>query len=147
MHGDHVSEVFLVDDNPADLDLLSEVIGRKCRSRITTAKDGEQALMLLRGSQHAHAARLPDMIVLDLNLPRKNGWAVLAEVKTDPVLKHIPVLVFTTSEAQHDINAAYELGANCYVSKPGNLKDFIAVVEALEEFWFSSAHLPRRVPA
>src|SRR5581483_2511927 len=111
--------------------------------RISTAPDGEQAIAVLR-DQAAHEDNMPGLVVLDLNLPRKDGRAVLAEVKQDPLLKRIPVLVFTTSNAHHDIERAYELGANGYVSKPGNLNDFIAVVQSLEEFWLSSAHLPRR---
>lgn len=146
MDTSQVIEVLLVDDNPADLDLFTEVLAEKPLCHISTAQDGEQALGLLYTDAEAPAAILPDLIVLDLNLPRKDGRAVLADVKSNPTLRTIPVLVFTTSEARHDIERAYELGANCYVSKPGNLNDFIAVVKSIEDFWLSSAHLPRRIP-
>jgi chemotaxis family two-component system response regulator Rcp1 len=145
MEVNELTQVLLVDDNPADLDLMKEVLGHHRRCHITTAQDGEQALLRLRAASQASGHPLPGLVMLDLNLPRKDGRAVLAELKTDPMLKSIAVVVFTTSQARHDIENAYRLGANCYVSKPGNLKDFIAVVKSLEEFWLSSAHLPRRV--
>ncbi len=136
-------QVLLIDDNPADLDLMREVLGRRADCRISIANDGEQALVFLRKNHQPGSTTAPDLVVLDLNLPGKDGRAVLAEVKADPELKCIPVVVFTTSQSQHDIGRAYELGANCYVSKPGNLKDFMEVVESLEKFWLSSAHLPQ----
>jgi CheY-like chemotaxis protein len=82
-------------------------------------------------------------VILDLSLPGKDGRAVLAEVKSDPVLRKIPITIFSTSEAKQDIFRSYELGANCYVSKPGNLRDFISAVTSISEFWFGLAHLPR----
>ena len=136
-------EILLVDDNPADADLTRLVLsrcGRPCR--ISTVSDGEQALAFLRrGGGHTHAAR-PSLVVLDLNLPRKDGRAVLDEIKLSPELRRIPVVVFSTSRSGQDIARCYELGANCYVSKPGNLDDFFAAVKSIEEFWFGSASLP-----
>src|SRR5690348_15739810 len=115
MEASEIRHVLLVDDNPADLDLMKEILGKRRRCRISTAPDGEQAIAVLR--DQAHEDNMPGLVVLDLNLPRKDGRAVLAEVKQDPLLKRIPVLVFTTSNAHHDIERAYELGANGYVSK------------------------------
>ena len=85
----------------------------------------------------------PDLVILDLNLPRKDGRAVLAEAKADTSLRTIPVVVFSTSRSMLDITRSYDLGANCYVSKPGNLKDYFSAVQSIEEFWFGSASLPR----
>jgi chemotaxis family two-component system response regulator Rcp1 len=143
MNPSREKKVLLVDDNPADLDLIREVLGRRTDCRISIAHDGEQALVFLRESKQPGSTTAPALVVLDLNLPGKDGRAVLAEVKADAQLRRIPVVVFTTSQSQHDIGRAYELGANCYVSKPGNLKDFMEVVESLEEFWLSSARLPQ----
>ena len=91
--------------------------------------------------QYAAAPR-PDIIVLDLNLPRKDGREVLAEVRSDPALARIPVVVFTTSQAAADVNRSYELGANCYLRKPGNLPDFVALVQSMADFWLGFASLP-----
>jgi CheY-like chemotaxis protein len=140
-----VIEVLMVDDNPADVDLMQDVLGEGQRWRVTTAQDGEQALALLNAGKKE--CRSPDLVMLDLNMPRKDGRAVLAEIKSDPDLRRIPVLVFTTSQAAHDIDRAYESGANCYVSKPGNLKEFTAALKSIEDFWLVAAQLPRRVPA
>lgn len=85
---------------------------------------------------------IPDFVILDLSLPGKDGRAVLAEVRADPVLRKIPIVIFSTSQAPQDIMCSYDLGANCYVSKPGNLRDFIAAVTSIGEFWFGLAHLP-----
>jgi two-component system, chemotaxis family, response regulator Rcp1 len=138
------TEVLLVDDNPADTDLTTEVLARNgCPSHINTVTDGVQAIAFLRREgKYAHAT-VPDIVILDLNLPGKDGRAVLAEVKADPVLRKIPIAIFSTSEARQDIMRSYELGANCYVSKPGNLRDFISAVTSIGEFWFGLARLPR----
>ena len=119
-----MTEILLVDDNPADTDLTSDVMARNgYPSRIHTVVDGVEALTFLRHEgKYANALR-PDLVILDLNLPKKDGHAVLAEVKADPVLRKIPIVVFSTSEAPQDIVRSYELGANCYVSKPGNLNE------------------------
>ena len=136
-------EILLVDDNPADSDLTWLVLARSTRqNHISAVYDGEQAMAFLqRTGKHANAVR-PQLVVLDLNLPRKDGRAVLDEVKADPELRKIPVVIFTTSRSGRDIARCYELGANCYVSKPGNLDDFRSVVRSIEDFWFGSASLP-----
>jgi chemotaxis family two-component system response regulator Rcp1 len=138
------TEILLVDDNPADTDLTSEVLARNgCTTNIHAVIDGVEAIAFLRREGKYANAILPDFVMLDLNLPKKDGRAVLTEVKADPILRKIPVAIFSTSEAPHDIVHSYELGANCYVSKPGNLRDFISAVTAIGEFWLRLAHLPR----
>ena len=136
-------EILLVDDNPADSDLTWMVLARSTRqNHISAVYDGEQAMAFLhRSGKHSNAVR-PQLVVLDLNLPRKDGRTVLDEVKADPELRKIPVVIFTTSRSGRDIARCYELGANCYVSKPGNLDDFRSVVRSIEDFWFGSASLP-----
>ena len=138
------TEVLLVDDNPADTDLTSEVLARNgCPSHIRSVMNGVEAIAVLRREGKYANTLLPDFVILDLSLPGKDGRAVLAEVKADPVLRKIPIAIFSTSEARQDIVRSYELGANCYVSKPGNLRDFISAVTSIGEFWFGSARLPR----
>jgi chemotaxis family two-component system response regulator Rcp1 len=138
------TEVLLVDDNPADTDLTSEVLARNgCPSHIHAVINGVEAIAFLRRhGKYANVPR-PDFVILDLSLPGKDGRAVLAEVKADPSLRQIPIAIFSTSEARQDILRSYELGANCYVSKPGNLRDFISAVTSIGEFWFGFVHLPR----
>ncbi len=138
------TEILLVDDNPADTELTSEVLARNgCPSHIHAVPNGVEAIAFLRREGKYANAALPDFVILDLNLPKKDGRAVLAEVKADPVLGKIPIAIFSTSEARQDIVRSYELGANCYVSKPGNLRDFISAVTSIGEFWFGLARLPR----
>ena len=131
-----VPEILLVDDNPADAGLTREVLGTSERqSHVSTVMDGEEALDFLhRVGKHSDARR-PDLLILDLNLPRKDGRAVLAEVKADPELNEIPVVIFTTSHSARDIARCYELGANSFVSKPGNMADFFSAVRSIENFW------------
>jgi two-component system, chemotaxis family, response regulator Rcp1 len=139
------AEVLLVDDNPADLDLTREMLSRSKRPfHVSSVEDGEQAMSFLRGQGKYNEAPRPDIIVLDLNLPRKDGREVLSEIRADPKLARIPVVVFTTSQASSDINRSYELGANCYLRKPGNLADFRAVVQSMVDFWLSFASLPHK---
>jgi chemotaxis family two-component system response regulator Rcp1 len=137
-------QVLLVDDNPADVGLTREaLVGGRHQSCVSNVEDGEAAMAFLhRTGRYANAAR-PDLVILDLNLPKKDGRAVLAEVKAESDLSTIPVVVFSTSQAMLDIERSYELGANCYVSKPGNLEGYFRAVQAIEEFWFGSASLPR----
>ncbi len=138
-------QVLFVDDSPADVGLACEALaeGRQ-RSEIINVIDGEEAMAYLhRVGQYANAVR-PDLVILDLNLPKKDGRAVLTEAKGDRELRSIPIVVFSTSRAMSDIARSYDLGANCYVSKPGNLKDYFLAVQAIEEFWFGSASLPRK---
>ena len=137
-------EILLVDDNPADTDLIAEVWARNGRPGNNHAiTDGVEAIAFLRREQKYAHALVPDFVILDLNLPKKDGRAVLAEVKTDTFLRKIPIAIFSTSEAQQDIVRSYELGANCYVSKPGNLQGFISAVTLIGDFWFGLARLPR----
>jgi two-component system, chemotaxis family, response regulator Rcp1 len=137
-------DILLVDDNFADTDLTREVLAHNRHPhRVQAVADGVEAIAFLRREGKHANARLPDFVILDLSLPKKDGFAVLAEIKADPVLRRIPVAIFSTSEARQDILRSYELGANCYVRKPGNLPDFTLAVASLGEFWFGSAHLPR----
>jgi chemotaxis family two-component system response regulator Rcp1 len=137
--------VLLVDDNPADVDLVREALQEKAhRIQIDSVGDGEEALSFLkRRGVYAEKPR-PDLVILDLNLPKKDGRAVLAELKSDSGLRGIPVVIFSTSRLSQDIARSYELGANCYVNKPGNLNDFFTAVKAIEEFWFGLISLPQR---
>lgn len=135
----------LVDDNPGDIDLTSEVLGKsKWNFHVSAVNDGEEAISFLRRRGKYGQAPSPDLIVLDLNLPRKDGRSVLAEVKADPELAKIPVMIFTTSHASSDITRCYELGANCYLWKPGNLADFVASVQSMADFWLGFASLPHK---
>ena len=138
-------QVLLVDDNPADVVLAREALaGRRHQSCISHVADGEEAMAFLRhAGPYANAVR-PDLVILDLNLPKKDGRGVLADAKADTNLRTIPIVVFSTSRSMLDITRSYDLGANCYVSKPGNLDDYFLAVQAIEEFWFGSASLPRK---
>lgn len=139
------AEVLLVDDNPADTDLISEVLSRSgCPNHIQSVSNGVEAITFLRREGKYANAAIPDFVLLDLSLPGKDGRAVLAEAKGDQLLRKIPIAIFSTSEAPQDILRSYELGANCYVTKPGNLRDFISAVTSIGEFWFGVAHLPRK---
>ena len=134
-----------MDDNPADIDLTRAVLtGCRQHFHVTSVNDGVEALALLRREGDYRQTALPDLLVLDLNLPRKDGRAVLKEVKTDRELSKIPVVVFTTSHASNDITRSYELGANCYLRKPGNLADYRAVVQSMADFWLGFASLPQK---
>ena len=137
-------EVLLVEDNPGDVRLTQEALkDGRVMVNLTVASDGVEALDILnRRSGHEKAAR-PDLILLDLNLPRKNGREVLEEIKADEDLKRIPVIVMTTSKAEQDIHKVYNLNANCYVTKPVDLDEFLNVVRSIEDFWLTIVTLPR----
>jgi two-component system, chemotaxis family, response regulator Rcp1 len=138
-------EILMVDDNPADIDLTSEVLAQgKNHFHVNAVNDGEEAISFLQRQGKYARAPLPDLVVLDLNLPRKNGCEVLASIKADPSLAKIPVVIFTTSQSNSDITRSYKLGANCYLKKPGNLPEFVAVVQSMAEFWLGFASLPQR---
>ncbi len=140
-----VPEVLLVDDNPADIDLMSEVLSKSKRHfHMNFVNDGEQAISFLRRQREYADAPIPDLVVLDLNLPCRDGRQVLADIKSDPKLARIPVVIFTTSEAASDIGSSYQLGANCYLRKPGNLADFTEVVQCMADFWLGFATLPQK---
>ena len=136
-------EILLVEDNPGDVRLTIEALKEgKVRNHLSVARDGVEALAFLRRQgPHAGAVR-PDLILLDLNLPRKDGREVLAEIKEDAVLRRIPVVVLTTSKAEEDILRTYDLHANCYINKPVDLEQFISVVRSIDDFWLSVVRLP-----
>ncbi len=136
-------EVLLVEDNPGDVRLTREALKEgKIRNNLHVARDGVEALAFLRRQgEHAGAPR-PDLILLDLNLPRKDGREVLTEIKDDASLRQIPVVILTSSQAEEDILRAYDLHANCYISKPVDLDQFINVVRSIEDFWFTVVKLP-----
>jgi CheY-like chemotaxis protein len=137
------ASILLVEDNPGDVRLMKEAFSMNGGShRLNVAEDGEQALRYLRRMEpFANAAR-PDLIFLDLNLPRRDGREVLAEIKADEMLRRIPVIVLTTSEADADVRRMYDLHANCYIQKPENLDRYIEVVKACESFWLNVVRLP-----
>ena len=138
-------DLLIVDDNPADVTLVCEALaGSKHRSRIDSVGDGIEAMAFLnRRGQYVNAIR-PDLVILDLNLPKKDGLAVLAAMKAGPDLRRIPVVIFSTSQLRKDVLRSYEMGANCYVNKPGNLTDFFFAVKSIEEFWFGFVNLPHQ---
>ena len=137
------ANILLVEDNPADVRLTQEVLREtNLDFEMQLARDGEQAMALLRKQPPFESAKTPDLVLLDLNLPRKDGREVLAEVKADPDLRRIPVLVLSTSKAERDVLTCYELHANCYLTKPVDLDEFSELVKTLQSFWFGMAMLP-----
>jgi chemotaxis family two-component system response regulator Rcp1 len=141
-------QVLLVEDNPADMNLVTEMLSQsRCPNRVSTVSDGEEALAFLHRQGKYADEFMPDLVLLDLSLPRKDGRAVLAEVKADPALRKIPIVVFSTSQAPQDISLSYELGANGYVCKPGNLHEYLSAIQSITEFWFGHARLPRKEDA
>lgn len=141
--GSRPIEILLVEDNPGDVRLMMETLREgKIRNRISVAEDGVEALAFLRRQGKYGSVPRPDLILLDLSLPRKNGQEVLVEVKQDAELKRIPVCIITSSAAEKDILQAYENYVNCYLTKPVDLEQFIAVVRSVEDFWLSIVKLP-----
>jgi two-component system, chemotaxis family, response regulator Rcp1 len=140
-----VPELLLVDDNPADVSLAREALtASDYRGIINSVGDGAEAMaFLMRRGAYSKASR-PDLVLLDLNLPKRDGFAVLAAVRAAPELRRIPIVVFSTSQLIKDVSRSYELGANCYISKPGNLTDYFATMRSIEHFWFTSVILPTR---
>lgn len=138
-------EILLVEDNAGDVRLAREGL-RECKllNNLSVAEDGVKALAFLRRQDEYAQAPRPDLIMLDLNLPRKDGREVLKEIKEDDELKRIPVVILTTSKAEEDIVKSYSLHANCYVTKPLAIEQFITVVQAIESFWFTIVKLPPR---
>jgi CheY-like chemotaxis protein len=136
-------EILLVEDNPGDVRLTQEALREsKISNNLYVAQDGVEAMAFLhRETPYADVPR-PGLILLDLNLPKKDGREVLTEIKSDPVLKRIPVVVLTTSEAEEDVLRTYDLHANCYITKPVDFGQFINVVQAIEDFWFTVVRLP-----
>jgi two-component system, chemotaxis family, response regulator Rcp1 len=137
-------EILLVEDNPGDARLAAEALKENnVRNNLYHVKDGVEAMRFLRGQAEYADAPLPDLVLLDLNLPRKDGHEVLKEMKGDAKLRLIPVVVLTTSAAERDLIKSYNLHANAYVVKPMSLDQFVEVVQAVEEFWLSIVRLPR----
>lgn len=136
-------EILLVEDSPGDVRLTQEVFrDGKVHNNLSVVEDGVQALAFLRKqSPYTHTPH-PDLILLDLNLPKKDGRAVLEEIKSDEKLRRVPVVILTTSSAEEDIIRAYDLHANCYISKPIDLEQFIQVVKFIEQFWLTIVKLP-----
>jgi two-component system, chemotaxis family, response regulator Rcp1 len=137
-------EILLVEDSPGDARLAQEALNDgKVFNNLHHVKDGVEAMQFLRRQAEYSEVPLPDLILLDLNMPRKDGREVLAEVKEDPELKLVPVVVLTTSEAERDLLKSYDLHANAYVVKPVDLDRFIEIVQAIENFWFTVVKLPQ----
>jgi CheY-like chemotaxis protein len=136
-------EILMVEDNPGDVRLTVEALKEgKVRNKLHVVEDGVEAMAFLRGEGEYADAPRPDLILLDLNLPKKDGREVLAEIKGDPNLRRIPVVVLTVSEANEDILKTYDLHANCYITKPVDLDQFIVVVKSVEDFWLTIVKLP-----
>ena len=138
-------EILLVEDNPADVVLTEAVLAEaKVANRLWVARDGKEAMEFLRSEARHPESPRPDLVLLDLNLPRKGGLEVLAEMKADPALRAIPVVVLTTSSAERDVLAAYDQHVNAYITKPVDLDQFVAVVRAVDDFWLAVVRLPAR---
>jgi len=136
-------DILLVEDNPADVLLMEEALhdAGSCNN-LHVVNDGEEAMDFLRGQGVYAAAPRPDLIMLDLNLPKKDGREVLKEIKEDSCLSSIPVIIISTSQSEEEILNSYRLHANCFISKPVDLNHFIEIVQAIDSFWFSVASLP-----
>src|SRR5579859_7286335 len=135
-------EILMVEDNPGDVRLTQEALKEgRLWNHLTVTKDGMEAMEYLRRSGRFAKASFPDLILLDLNLPKKDGREVLAEIKSDEKLKLIPVVILTTSRAEEDIVKSYKLHANCYITKPVDFPQFTSVVRSIEDFWFSVVEL------
>ncbi|MBU2570749.1 MAG: response regulator [Gammaproteobacteria bacterium] len=140
------AEFLLVEDNPGDVRLTKEALTEsKVKNNLNVVGDGEEAMAFLRRRGRYAEAPRPDVILLDLNLPKKNGREVLEEIKADPSLKRIPVVIITSSEAEQDVLRTYDLHVNCYVNKPVDLEQFIKVVQSIETFWLTIVKLPSEI--
>ncbi len=138
-------DILLVEDNPGDVELVREALSEgKMRNEMHVAADGVQALKFLRRQGEYADAPCPDLVLLDLNLPKKSGREVLQEIKSDPNLKFIPVVILTSSKAEEDILKSYRLYANCYITKPVDFEQFMKVVKSIEDFWLTVVKLPCR---
>ena len=136
-------EILLIEDNPGDIRLTVEALNEsKIINNLNIVMDGEEALNYLKKKGKFSGNKRPELILLDLNLPKKDGREILAEIKADENLKLIPVVILTTSEAEEDILKTYQLHANCYITKPVNIDQFIKVVQTIGDFWFSIVKLP-----
>ena len=142
--GSRPIEILLVEDNPGDVRIAVEAL-KDCHvpNRLSVTEDGVEAIRFLHGEDVYAGSPRPDLILLDLNLPRKDGHQVLAEIKTDDGLRQIPVIVLTTSENERDISRAYDLNANCYVTKPSGLDQLVSVMQSIQYFWSGVTQLAR----
>jgi CheY-like chemotaxis protein len=137
--------ILLVEDNPGDARLAKEALKEsKLKNQLFIVEDGIEAIEFLMKKGHYKDVESPDLILLDLNLPRKDGREVLADIKSDDNLKHIPVVVLTTSKAEEDVLKSYNLHANCYITKPIDFNQFIEVIQSIENFWLTIVKLPRK---
>ena len=136
-------EILLVEDNPGDIQLTRIALeDNKMNINLSVAEDGVEALEFLSKEGKYADAPHPDLVLLDLNLPKKDGREVLAQMKADPIFKRIPVVILTTSQAEEDVLKAYNLCANCYITKPVDLDQFVKIVRSIESFWFTIVKLP-----
>ena len=139
----HMIDILVVEDNAGDVRLIREVLhDSKVFNTLFRVKDGVEAMDFLNKRGSYKNAPKPDLIILDLNLPKKDGREVLAEIKQDPDLKHIPIIIMTISQSEEDILKSYNLHANCFITKPIDFNQFIKVVKSIEDFWFSIVKLP-----
>ncbi len=138
-------EILLIEDNEGDIGLIEEIFEEaKIRNNLRIAEDGEEGVLYLRGEGKFSGSPRPDLILLDLNLPKKDGREVLKEIKEDPILRRIPVVILTTSRAENDILRAYDLHANAYITKPLDFNQFMTVVESIGNFWLEIVKLPTK---
>lgn len=143
MDWNKVAQILVVEDNPSVANLTIKAFERtNTLNKLHVVEDGVEAIAFLRQEGKYSQMPRPDLILLDLNLPRKNGHEVLAEIKSDPNLKLIPAIVFTTSESPDDIQKSYQLNANCYIAVPVQLKEFMSIVEQICNFWLTTVKLP-----
>ncbi len=136
-------EILMVEDNPVDVLVTREALKQgRILNNLSVAEDGEEALAFLFRTGQFSAAPRPDLILLDLNLPKKDGREILAELKNNPSLRSIPVVILTTSQAEEDVLRSYDCGANCFIVKPVDLEQFTSTIRSVEDFWFSIVKLP-----
>jgi CheY-like chemotaxis protein len=144
-HHELFAEILIIEDNPADVDMIRETLREsKIANNLSVVSDGEVAMDFLHKRGEYAAAPRPDLILLDIILPKKSGLEVLAEVKADPDLRRIPIIVLTSSKAEEDIFKSYDLHANSYISKPVHLSELFQVIRGIEDFWFGIVKLPSR---
>lgn len=141
--------VLLVEDETSDIRIITSTLRQNPSIEVTIVRDGEEAMDYLKSRIEPSAGTiLPSIILLDIHLPRKTGWELLSEIRAHPLLRHIPVVILATSSADRDVFRAYQATANAFVTKPGNLDDFVSILQAVSAFWFSQACLPKpRTPS
>ncbi len=141
--GGRRAEILLVEDNPGDAELTAIALkDGKVSNRLSVVVDGVEAMAFLRKEPPYQDAPRPDLILMDLNMPRKDGRETLAELRKDPFLHNIPVVILTTSESKRDVTESYQLNANCYITKPVEFEKFISIIRSIEDFWFTIVKLP-----